>query len=94
MRKAFALVTQNATAENQDAIRERLSPFGWWHYMPDFWLLVDATGTWNATKLRDAVSEVCPGLVHYAFEISPGADYAGFAIPAWHEWLRTEWQKK
>ena len=92
--KASIILTHSATAKQQDDLRALFEPghFGWWHWFPQAWLLTDQKDH-SVYQLRDMITNACPGLTVYIFEIEHGSRYAGFAPPDWEDWLKTQWAK-
>lgn len=92
MRKAFIILTANATTSQQDAIGKLFNTYGWWHYFPQAWIVLDQSGLETAESIRDKIQGVAPRLTHYVFAVKPGSDYAGFAPEKWDEWLKDSWK--
>jgi hypothetical protein len=92
MKRAFVLLTKDATALNQDAIGKAFDMVGWWHWFPQAWVFVDPTGVQTAVSIRDRVMSACPNLVFYVFQLDISAGYAGFAPSDWEDWLKTNFK--
>jgi len=61
MSKRFVVLLDNCTLADQNALEVYFKKFGWWHWLPNSWLLIDATETLTASKVRDDLQELVPG---------------------------------
>lgn len=95
MRKRFIILTNGANAEQQDIICKSFPGFGWWHRMPQAWLLIDPKGQSTAKAIRETITSKCPGLYVYVFSAPFGEDgHSGFGPSEWNKWIDTEWVKQ
>lgn len=92
----FIVAISDATAENRDAISTRLKKlgFGYWHWMPDIWLLTTSSAA-TAESIRDEVMKVAPDSVNIF--VTPVADppggiiWSAYTPEEWWEWLNKNW---
>jgi hypothetical protein len=70
--KRYVVATEALTEEQQRAFAARLPQpqFGWWHWLPNFWLVVDTYGTTNADYIRDQLASVS-GIQSFVGEVEP-----------------------
>lgn len=88
----FTVATTQLTDEQNAALVARWKGYPWWHYVANFWLIKDASGSLTASVLRDHVREVAPFAQAIVLEVRP-TDWAGlFPIegPA-RDWLKNAW---
>jgi hypothetical protein len=93
MRKAFVILTNGATAEQQETIKSLFQGWGWFHHLPQAWILIDPFGTATATAVRDSVYKACPTLTQFVIEVKPGSDWATCSPVFMHEWMLVEWPR-
>jgi hypothetical protein len=95
----FAIAAVNATEAQRNGITNYLGKLGgYWHWMPDFWLLTSAVDR-QPSEIRDAIFKAYPNVALIVLPVNVpqnGEHWAGaFPSPAseqWSEWLNQEWQ--
>lgn len=101
MKKRF-IVTTNPTTVEQDEVFQRWindQGFGWWHWLNQTWLLIDFSGRWTASEIRDRLLEGIPKLRCLVIELNESGDtWAGFGPTAagqdMFSWIRSAWKAK
>ncbi len=80
MTKRFVIGVQGMTKDEENTFRKYLEEkgCGWWHWIDNLWLVVDAKGLLSAQKLRDDLDEIAPGKTHISIEVKAEKTWAGF----------------
>ena len=101
MRKRFIVALQPASTEQNTAFLGfvKSAGLGWWHWMPNFWLLIDHKGQSSAEEIRDKVCEIFPTLNNIVIELASGNDtWAAFGPKSeernMFSWLQNYWSNK
>jgi hypothetical protein len=94
-KKKFIVAISDATAKNRDAVSNRLKSlgFGYWHWMPDMWLLTTNSAA-TAESIRDEVMKVVPGVNIFVTPVATPPDgmvWAAYSPEEWWEWLNKNW---
>ena len=92
------VVVMNATAAQRNEITNYLGQLGgYWHWMPDVWLL-NTPVPQNPAEIRDSLFHSYPALVTLVLRVNVpvGGDWAG-VFPSeesdqWSEWLNQFWR--
>lgn len=72
MAKYFVISTDPLSLEHTKALKEKLTnKIGWWHWLPNFWLVKDPHGTLKVEILRDYVKGVNPSARCFVGEVNP-----------------------
>ena len=58
MTRRFIVSTDPLTADEETKFAEAVKIAAYWHWLPNFWLLVDPTRTLNAESIRNAVKAI------------------------------------
>src|SRR5260370_27161942 len=90
-RNKFIVAISDSTAESQDAISTRLKSlgYGYWHWMPEFWLLTTSPPA-TAESIRDEVMKVAPNVNIFVTPVANppgGMIWAAYSPEEWWEWL-------
>ncbi len=102
MKKRFIVAIQGMTAEQEQAFADFLDSksCGWWHWIYNFWLVVDPSETLTAASLRDEINTISPGLKRLVVDVTESrrAVWAGYG-PSSEErnmfnWLREDWDSE
>jgi len=70
---------------------------GWWHRLPNTWLLIDLTGSMTAVAIRDAVLTIFPNVHCLVLEFRQDgtSTWAGFGPSAgildMFGWINEQW---
>jgi len=91
----FIVAVSDATAQKRDAISIHLKDrgFGYWHWMPDIWLLTTSSEA-TAESIRDEVLKVAPGVNIFVTPVATppgGMVWATYSPEEWQEWLNKNW---
>lgn len=91
--KRYVVVTDRATASEQDAIRGVLdgTEIAWWHHLSQTWLVVDAEDKFTAASLRDLFTKAAPS--RSVLVLQATKFWAGHMAPKSFEWLDSEWSE-
>lgn len=89
-----------ATAQQRDAISRYLGSLGgYWHWMPDLWL-VNTTGNTEPSEVRDFIHREYPSLVCIVLKVHiPVGDnnwasvFPGGQSSKWANWLNKFWKR-
>jgi len=71
---------------------------GWWHWLDNFWLLVDLKGELDAIRLTDKVKASFPGVHNLVIELNEAGDtWYGFGPNSGEQnmfnWLQKNWHR-
>lgn len=58
MTRKFVLATDPLTAEQEKSLADKLSPAVYWHWLPNFWLIVDKSETLTASAINKFIAEI------------------------------------
>lgn len=58
MAKRFVIATDPLTADQEKALKEVLDAARWWHWLPNFWLVLDESESLSSEEIRDAVMRI------------------------------------
>jgi hypothetical protein len=80
MKKLFIVTTNPTTGEQDKAFQEWFAHrFNWWKWLNQTWLLIDESGTYSASDIRNEAVKCFPNVNLVVFEINPyGNTWAGF----------------
>ena len=98
MKKRFVVALGSSTSQQNEAFKEyiRTQRVGWWHWLPNVWLLSNPNGTLSAKKLRDDLKTLYPRIYSLVLELSDGEDtWSGFGPTTegrhMFKWLHDNW---
>jgi len=103
MKRRYVVAVDRMTKKETDEfvafLREK--GLGWWHWINDFWLLVDRQDRVNAEQLREKLNEIAPERTKLVMEVREDLGWSGFGPNATGEdknnmfrWLRDTWAEK
>jgi hypothetical protein len=91
----FIVGTDRTTPEQDQAfytlLRSRWPSMGWWHNLPETWLLIDPTNTLTVEILRDAAFEAFPGRCLIVIQVGPDSEWAGMKRGDNFDWVADQW---
>ena len=100
MKKRFMVGLDSSTlAQDQAFIKLLSGPYGWWHWLKNFWLIYDPNGVLTASEVRRMADEVYPSVTKFVIELRPdGSDTWSGTGPGTGErnmfkWIRENWSK-
>ena len=101
MKKRFILALGSTSPEQNGAFGEfaREQGLGWWHWLPNMWLLTDSQGQWTAAGLRDKATDIYGNENVFVLELrADGSDtWAGYGPNTdkrnMFPWLTSNWKK-
>lgn len=96
MGKRFAIATDPLTPDEERAFRAKLGQMGFWHWLPNFWLVKTSNDAMTATQLRDWIHEVAPQARAFVTEVQ-SRDWGGLFKPDEKKrdmgaWIRSDWE--
>lgn len=95
MTRRFIVATDPLTSEQVQQLKTRLGGCGWWHWLPNFWLVKDSADAITVTMIRDWIHSIngdARALVMQVEEttwaalVKPGANGKSMS-----EWLKNTW---
>lgn len=97
MSKKFIMATDPLTPEQEQALRNKLGLNGFWHWLPNFWLVKSLDPDFSAVKLREMVEEVAPLARCFMTEVVPVEPWAARAKPdsqgnSMTAWIKEDWE--
>ncbi|ADU11997.1 hypothetical protein [Asticcacaulis excentricus] len=98
MAKFFVLSTDQLTAQQITQLKNKLGKvIGWWHWLPNFWLIKDPKDEMQVGQLTQYISEINPMARCIAMEVDPvnwaaraRNDSNGKSMTAW---IEGEWRQ-
>ncbi len=77
MKKRFVIAINDSTKDQDELFLEYIGTnnFGWWHWIDNFWLLVDSEGKITAKELHNNVMRIYSNNFNFVMEVKE--------IPAW-----------
>src|SRR5260221_6827461 len=96
----FIVAISDAEAEQRDAISIYLKSrgFGYWHWMPDLWLLTTTDSAFTAESIRDVVMNVAPSVNIFVMSVDHppprGMVWSAASPKEWWEWLNKNWTSR
>lgn len=69
MARYFTLATDPLTAEQTKALKDAMSGKGWWHWLPNYWLIKDATDTLTVDEITAIIGRIAPQARALAVEV-------------------------
>jgi hypothetical protein len=97
MRKRYLVSVSGLTKEDEKNFIDFLRSKGilWWHWINDFWMLVEKEGEDSKTQIRDFLRALESSRRGLVIEIEGEARWAGFGpkLPEkdMFKWLRSTW---
>jgi hypothetical protein len=91
--KRFIVALAEGTKAQHDAFTKavKATGAGWWHWLPEVWLISDPRVDASAITWRDLARSHYPGTRVIALEVTP-AMWAVYGPEASFDWLRQYWQ--
>ncbi len=92
--KYFILGSDTLSSVQRDAITNYLSGagLGYWHWLPDFWLITSGDDRITGPSLRDVVKSIIPNVQFTIFPVEPVGTWAGVGDEKWVQWLNENWK--
>ena len=92
----FVLSTNQATPAQRNAITEALRKpeLGWWHWFPDIWLIVDASGQHTEDSLLEVLHPLVPEVFMLMLNVTGSRGFRGWGPKNMGEWLDKQWQER
>lgn len=99
MRKRFVVGVDSMSDEQEQKFLEyiRKNGYGWWHWLNNFWLIVDGEGKLTASQLRDTLKSIVPNVNLLVIDVEGKQNWSGFG-PRSEErnmfnWIRKTWDR-
>jgi hypothetical protein len=95
--KRFIVATDPMAPTEEAEFRTSLGASGFWHWLPNFWLVKSFDETLTAEDIRDRLAKAAPGARCFVTQVTPVAPWVGRVKPDAHgrsmdEWLRSDWE--
>lgn len=96
MSKKFILSTDPLGPEEERRVKEKLKGMGYWHWLPNFWLIKSKSDDVTAGQLNSIIEEVAPHARCFVTEVEANT-WAARTLPDAQgndmaKWIRNEWQ--
>ncbi len=98
MTRRFAVGVQGATPDEEKRLRDYFDTLGtWWHWIPNFWLVIVRDDNINPNILRTNVHAIAPKR-NMVVEVAHGSAWAGQGPveppnESYFGWMRNIWEK-
>jgi hypothetical protein len=94
--KRFFVSTDPMGAKQERELKDKLGHVGWWHWLPNFWLITDRSESLTAGRIRDYIHELDSSVRAIVMEISC-EDWAALTKPDSEgrdmaAWLNDTWK--
>jgi hypothetical protein len=96
MKRRYMIAAQMTTESEKELIAFfRKNKLGWWHRVPNFWLVVDSNDKVDVSSIRDALKGKAK-LTSLVMEINEDITWAGLhqAPSDSFDWLKSTWVDK
>lgn len=100
MSKRYIVAVDSSTKEQANAFSEFLKSngLGWWHWLDNFWLIVDTRDQFSASKIRDKLGETHPRVHNLVIELNEYGDtWSGLGPSSakrnMFTWIKETWGK-
>lgn len=95
MSRRFVVAVNTLTTEQDQSFAQALSAsdLAWWHWIQNFWLVIDPNNQFTPESLRDHLGTVMPGRFSFVMEVKPTGSWAGFG-PTGDQINMTQWIEK
>ncbi len=100
MKKRFIVGMDTITEEQEKAFLKYLKTtrLAWWHWIDNFWLIVDRSEKFTAEKLQNEIKKLIPLERLLVIEVKGGAPWSGFGPKTeklnMFNWLLYTWSRK
>ncbi len=95
MTKRFLIATDPLTSDEERRLKDALGKAGWWHWLPNFWLVKDSSDSLTPKKISDVIFEINNTVRCLVYEIEPVGWHARTKKDAsgrsMTEWLFKSW---
>ena len=71
MTKRFVIATDPLSRDEEKALIKFINRYGWWHWLPNFWLVQDGKDVLTVDKIRDEIHEINKTKRAWVFEVEP-----------------------
>lgn len=58
MTRRFSLATDPLTPEEEKSLKEKLKGLAWWHWLPNYWLIIDTKDENTVNSIRDILFNI------------------------------------
>lgn len=94
MTRHFVLMTDELTPAEQKGLVGRLGRCGWWHNLPNAWLIVDVADNLTADAIRQMVQDVNDSKHCLALQVDPSdwsMRHSSHDLANSREWMLKYW---
>lgn len=100
MNKRFIVLLERSTKEQNDAFLSfaKKHKLGWWHWIPNAWLLKGKDTTINASEIREAARDAYGSANNFVIELNEDGDtWSGFGPKTekrnMFNWIHRNWKQ-
>lgn len=99
MTKRFVIAATDLTDAQEKEFIEyiRSAKAGWWHWIPNFWLVTNSHETLNVADIRDAIGRINDEAMCLVMEIEEDITWAARSPTGttnMTKWLKSTWPKE
>jgi hypothetical protein len=69
--RRFVIATDPLSAAEQKKLSAFLKGYGWWHWLPNFWLVADTTNRLTVEKIRDEIVNISKTTRAWVLQVEP-----------------------
>ena len=97
MTRRYVVAVNTLTQDQDAAFAKALNDAGldWWHWIGNFWLIIDRNERHTAANFRDYLNTIMAGRYSMVMEVYPGSDWAGFGPHGekfdMGNWIQSRW---
>lgn len=99
MKGRFVVSTDAMSEAEEKLFRAAITGMGgkWWHWLPNFWLIVDPTETIKPTDIRNSVKKINGNVRAMVIQVEPKG-WSGLTKPGPNgkgmvDWIRLHWDE-
>ncbi len=97
-RRHFVVSTDPLSVEQEKQFKDSLSGIGWWHWLPNFWLIIDPDGKLTVGRIRNLIQKANDQARCIVIQVKP-ITWASLSKPDatgrdMMVWVRNEWDKE
>ena len=91
----FILVANELSDEQREKIQDvvKANADGWWHHMPNVWLLSGKTATAWRDLVKDIVAPGPAGILVFKVDTVFSGGWSGYTQKKMYPWLHENWKK-
>ena len=97
MKRRFVVGLNEVPKEQEKEIVRYMNAngFGWWHWLDNFWMVIDRQNILSTEKLRDDLRKIAPDTNMMVIEVVGYTSWSGFGPTApkgnMFDWIHKTW---